>query len=332
MDCQYAIIDFKLKKMSLRDMHAAGGISNRILYINYGGARISFLEGRGNVNPDAIDRTVWPMSAFERLSIPYRLMDVAELFAQENFDDIVILAPKEILKKSGELNPALKQLCMFYSAFYIAAGQGEQLTLHLCDDDENYCVSKGDFENLAEIQSTPFAKIFYIVKLLDLDYELTPEKINDNLKDNINLFLTDTSGECGGISYTSGRRMYSEFLSVLKGYSEYAWPLCKKDSLIINFTSVSLLSGAIGFYRQDFAEALAEIITVGQKNDRVGAEVISNLDESSRAWREIGRILYKVQIGQNNLDIEAYRRVEIMLRTIEKQEINAMEKLAGLLK
>jgi hypothetical protein len=331
MDCRFTMIAYKHNNIKLNDILVAAGISNRLIRLKYGGSNICCLEGCGNRDPaDDYDKN-WPLTIFDRFSIPYELIDPDALFSQDNFNNIVLFIPKELARNYTQINPYVKQLFVFYSTFYVFDYNKNELIFRLNEDDENYIFSKKSFEILESIPTTPFRQPFYIMKLLDRNFSLTTAKILSNLRENINIFLGESQGNYNNFQYISGWKMYNELIAVLTDFCDRGPILSNKDRLELNFTIVSIISGSVGFYRQDFSDALLIFLNQQDNNSEWYTKVISDLELSSRSWREIGRILYKIQTEQIALDKDALTSINSLIKELELLEMGAMEQLGKML-
>jgi len=324
MDCHYAIIDSKMKNITSSDLFAAGGISNRIVSIKYDSLWIHMLDGRGHDKSNITQ----PIQVFDRLSIPYELIDIEELFSQKKYDNSVLLISKDLLKNWGGLKPGLRQISL-QSMFYIHTKNNDnELIFRVYGDEEDYVVSKEALYILKNIPTIPH-ETFYIIRLLDTNYALTKDRIILLLKESIDIFLSDSHGEYNGHKYLSGRKMYNEFLIILKSFSERPQPLSKRDVFELHFLVGSLNAGSIGFYRYDFANSLEKVFNY---SGIITSNIVACLTRSSYAWREIGRILFKVRVNSPHMDNEMISHISSLIKDIESLETRSMEALDVLLK
>lgn len=312
MDCVYETINSKMPEITVKDIFVCNGISNSILSFQYANTWFDVVDGRGIGNP---------IDVLKALKIPFSILDVNEFFENKFKKNCIIFASKDLLMQYKGIDPRYKQLLFFYSSFFVASDDGEKVVLSVYRDDTSYSINREELDFVSNLSTFPFERAVYIVQLEDMSYKLNPSYIRLSLLENINLFLSNAYEEERFKIKITGKKMYEHLISVFEQYVECKQKNLKVDIMRQQILISSINVGSVGLYRQEFAEALVEVLGV---NDE---KIVGNLLKSANAWRELGRKLAHFQKNKEYISEDFLNDAIPIVEKIKEMELSAMEEL-----
>lgn len=314
MDCVHELISKKLSGVSVEQMMASVGIANRLREFHYSGIPFYIVDGRGFGDP---------LQLMKAVEIPYECITAEEVFESSDTNNVMFFCAKDLLMRINKVNPSVKQLLFFYSGFYVKSVDHNLITLGICNDDNDYCISKAELEKLRKIITFPIDYSYRFVRITEPDYLIDNDVQIKLLTKSIDAFLSNTPKNSGIVS---GRGMYDALTNVINEFAEAGIKQninLKAEMFKHKMLTSSINAGTVGLYRREFADAILSIYDHGNIGFIRDAFV-----RSAAIWRELGKRAMK-QVNGNNafLDREYAQFATPAIAEIKEIETVAMQKL-----
>ena len=313
MDCVHELISTVIPGVPADRIMATIGIANRLCEFRYSNIPFYIVDGRGYGDP---------LQLMDALGIPYEPISAEEVFDSSECKNLMFFCAKDLLMGVNSLNPHAKQLLFFYTGFFVKNIEQNKITLGICKDENEYCISRDELERLSRISTIPMSYSCRFVRITDPDYTINYDFQRNQLAKNINKFLEDMDMQS---EIVSGSRMYDAFADVICDLAKAGEsPNCNPKAEIFRqkMLTASLNVGTVGLYRREFSDAVRSI------SGSEETESISNAFLRSAAiWRELGKRAMK-QMSTNALFDNEYERFAVpAIVEIKKIETDAMQKL-----
>ena len=131
----------------------------------------------------------------DKLNISYTDISFETLINLKDFNDIIILFPKQILDLDINKISSLNNIFIVYSAFKIYSIDKLNQIIYFClegnNTNFNNKINFKDFEKLCSTNSVPFEKVIKIIKIKDIEYNLDKRIILNLMIENMNFNINN---------------------------------------------------------------------------------------------------------------------------------------------
>ena len=310
--CDNLLVSQIIKWKTYGNLSLMNGISNNFRVFRYSDKEIAFPDGRGY-----IDYTI----SLDLQGIAYELLSIDDLELIKQFEDIIVLIPKDYLETFGKkINFKVTQVAVVYSAFKIDSLKNGDITLSFANNSVysyQKMISIAYLKELARVNIKPLDFVFKIILLKKEKDEFTSKQIKSLIRKNVGRCLTNSWCELEGTECFSGIQFYrlleDQIINIINSdISKTSNRVC------MHIFASALNAGGSALFRRDFTEALFE----SKYLDNIcNVEVNKYLTNAISAWDELCRIMRFFQKGEAKYAEE--KKITQIINEIKSNEIEA---------
>ena len=314
ISCDWHDVAMLIDNLSYSDICINNGFNTNFCTTSYQNQKLSFIEGRGYVNP---------LSLLDNLQVEYDIIntiDIKEYIEQNSLKNCILYAPIEIIEGINHISPSLVQLSFVYSSFLLKKINPNLVSLTVGTGilEKKFYVELKDFLKLFQLESVPLKKSGFLVEIKTTSSPITKEIIFSNCKKSLNSMLTGISYTRDQMNIVGGINTYSNYIQYLYDYDFIS---NSKLSYIKRFINASIInSGGQAFYRYDFFYSLknAGIVEEDSYLNSLFIELVNS-------WRKNCRFFRKIATIENPFSINLIDNICILLKKIELLETQISE-------